>query len=50
MDDHMTLVVNEETVVYVTLKNNLFVLNNTYVTILMTVRDRPTFKTTEDLQ
>ena len=50
MDDHMTFVVNEEIVARVTLKNNLFVLNNIHVTILMVVRDRSIFKTTEDPQ
>ena len=50
MDDHMTLVVNEEIVIHVTLKDNLFVLNSTHATILMVVRDRPIFKTAEDPQ
>ena len=50
MNDYIILVVNEEIVVYVTFKNNLFVLNNTHVIILMIIRNKPIFKTTKDLQ
>lgn len=50
MNNYIILVVNKETVAYVILKDNLFVLNNIYITILMVVRDRPIFKTTEDSQ